>query len=472
MSTVKIKNVQAIRFIEFDMPDGQGGVRILKGGNGAGKTTAIACLNALLGRKVALGPTRGAPYGEIEGLGVSKKVQKKITSKGDPEVANLENRFDFSDLVDPPVKDPKARTKSRIRALVGLTAESASEEDFYDLVGGKERYEEIMGDRGLDGITDVLDMADEVKKAIQGHARLAEARKESAEAKWQTYVEESKGADPKKAPPSVASLADDFAKAKDARQSAERALERFEEATQHNAAIEAKIKEHGKSMPDEAKDMIVSSIEQLDEEIADLERKLAAAKQAQESWMKRHTEWQNWEERQTELEEMLINIDQKPAGNVAQLKAAEAKALEALENAEEEKSKHEAAVKAAGEGAKVLKYAEEAEQLREMAKGTDSVVTGLLPSSCPLQVQDGTLVYERNGEVVDYQELSEGERWEIALDVAIDAVGCGGVIPCSQEAWQALDTESKEAIAGQCKAAHVWLVTGEVDDGPLRVESF
>ncbi len=86
-----------------------------RGPNGAGKTTAIACINALLGQKVGLTPSRGASEGSTEGLGVEKRIRQKTITKGEAVVASLEGRFDFSDLVEPSIKDPAARNKARVR---------------------------------------------------------------------------------------------------------------------------------------------------------------------------------------------------------------------------------------------------------------------------------------------------------------------------------------------------------------------
>ena len=46
------------------------------------------------------------------------------------------------------------------------------------------------------------------------------------------------------------------------------------------------------------------------------------------------------------------------------------------------------------------------------------------------------------------------------------------MIPLSQEAWQALGPELKDSIAQQCRDSKVWLVTGEVAEGELRVEDY
>ena len=73
---------------------------------------------------------------------------------------------------------------------------------------------------------------------------------------------------------------------------------------------------------------------------------------------------------------------------------------------------------------------------------------------------------------VPYDELSTGERWEAALDVAIPVIGKGGVLPCSQESWQGLDEPSRKHVAKVCQANKVWLISAEVGDGDLTVTEY
>jgi hypothetical protein len=80
--------------------------------------------------------------------------------------------------------------------------------------------------------------------------------------------------------------------------------------------------------------------------------------------------------------------------------------------------------------------------------------------------------YELRGKKIPFEELSTGQKWKVALEYAVTAVGEGGVIPLSQEAWQALGPELKDSIAQQCRDLKVWLVTGEVAEGELRVEEY
>ncbi len=474
MGTVTIKNVQAIGYISFDLPVGQGGVRLFRGENGAGKTTSLNCLNALLGQKVNLSPSDGAPKGEISGLGVVKTIGKVVRSQGEASVPTFEGRFNFSDLVEPSVKDPAARNKSRIRALVGLTAKQASVADFYEVFGGQAEFERlIIDDEGeLDGMTDVLELADWLKRKLQAQARLREVQLESAEMHWQNAVEMSKGHKPDAPPESVAGLAAKYSEAKNAHQRALQAIEQHDRDVAQNVRVEELLAKHEERKPARAPAELIEQLKSTKATVADLEKRLEVARASVAKLQANFDAAVQWENQRLEIEETRVEIKQCLEDPVP-LAAAEAAALAALESAEETKQRWEAAVKARKYAEEIKAKRSEAEKMRTLANRTNEVVTTLLPKG-PLQVRDGVLSvhHAKRNAWVPYDELSTGERWEAALDVAIPVIGEDGVLPCSQEAWQGLDEPSRKHVAKVCQANKVWLISAEVGDGDLTVTEY
>ena len=71
------------------------------------------------------------------------------------------------------------------------------------------------------------------------------------------------------------------------------------------------------------------------------------------------------------------------------------------------------------------KQHEESELLREAARGTDEILAGLLAAVAPkgLSIKEGRLVVERDGQQEFFADLSEGERWALAMDLALAALG-------------------------------------------------
>jgi hypothetical protein len=86
--------------------------------------------------------------------------------------------------------------------------------------------------------------------------------------------------------------------------------------------------------------------------------------------------------------------------------------------------------------------------LREAAKGIDTVLSeAVAKTGSPLKVEAGRLYVDSRGEKKLFAELSDGERWLLALDIAIDALGDKGFIGIPQWAWGELQPANKKAIA-------------------------
>lgn len=66
--------------------------------------------------------------------------------------------------------------------------------------------------------------------------------------------------------------------------------------------------------------------------------------------------------------------------------------------------------------------------------------------------------------VTPYAELSAGERWRIALDVAVGALPSHGVLTVPQEAWEGLDPENRRLVAEHVRDRGVVLLTAEASE--------
>ncbi|KKM99272.1 hypothetical protein LCGC14_1149470 [marine sediment metagenome] len=108
-----------------------------------------------------------------------------------------------------------------------------------------------------------------------------------------------------------------------------------------------------------------------------------------------------------------------------------------------------------------------AERLRAAAKATDAVLSNALAvTGCPLRVEAERLVVTTDrGPSTFYADLSQGERSRIAVDLAIEAVGEGGLIPLVQEFWEGLDPKNQRAIATAAREADVSILTAKATDG-------
>ena len=106
--------------------------------------------------------------------------------------------------------------------------------------------------------------------------------------------------------------------------------------------------------------------------------------------------------------------------------------------------------------AKAKQHRAEADRLRKAA-GTDEVLSGVVSKSgSPLRVEAGRLVLDTHRGATYFGDLSHGERWKMAIDIAIEAVGPNGVLTVPQECWEGLDEIARKAIAEHVQGPGWW----------------
>lgn len=473
MATVELKNVGPIGAIEFELPEGQGGVKVFKGTSGAGKTTALRALNGLMGDKDSLAgltPHDGEERGEVVGLGRNLKVGQRITSGGAVTAPNL-SKIDISTLVEPRVIDPAARTKVRVRCLVMLGGKPVTPAD---LLG--EQYARYASDIDLDEISksdDPVAMADKIKRAIDTRALEREREAERLTGMAMAKRQEAGDIDELQAVVAHEDAVVEHRKALVLRSTTERVRERYAEDKARNESLAALVAAEG-----DPPDIAASEAERarLVEAASSLEQRLLAMKEA---IRQKDVEIRlgkgivdkinGWKSQIVELNEE----DNVSDARLQELLDAENAALRALEMAGQAESRRRALAESLELTNQAADVVEQAKADRMIGSLVQQRVQQSLPEG-PIQIQDGQLVVfqGKRKKAVPIDELSTGERWRVALEYGISAVGEGGVLVVPQEAWQACSPELKKQNAEQCRDARVWLITGEVDEGPLRVEDY
>ncbi|RMF88081.1 MAG: hypothetical protein D6741_19670, partial [Planctomycetota bacterium] len=105
-----------------------------------------------------------------------------------------------------------------------------------------------------------------------------------------------------------------------------------------------------------------------------------------------------------------------------------------------------------------------AESLRNSAHATDDVLSDLVGRvTSRLRVEEGRLVCDTDRGAEPFSELSPGERWRIALEIAAEQVGEGGLVTVPQEAWEALDPVNRAEVAEIARSVGVVILTAEAD---------
>lgn len=484
---VLIEDIGPIERLEFTAPPGR--ITVLRGCNGVGKTQALGAVDALVSGRGRLVGRDGTTSGVARGFGVKIAVGRGGANRrsGELEVESIEDRLNIADLVDPGLKDPVAADGRRIRALVALSGVNPDVALFEALVeGGREELLTLLPEEALQA-GDLVDMAARVKRALESAARAKETEaanlRRDAEAKRATCegVDLTAPSDRLTLQASVEDCSQTWAKLREKRA----------------AGLEAK-------------DAREADLRRLDElkaaragqpSLADLASQAEAAG-ATFCAASRRVEELRKELAQAEADEALADEVAMSAGRALESAKRETAALSALETAvagalpecpssEAVAAAHSrllharAAVEA---GVRVrdalgrIEQAEEieatadqagarAEALRDAARGTEDVLSRIVAGMGGAfrvdkefrLVVPGT---ERGEEY--FAELSHGERWKLALSVAIEAfraAGKPGLLSIPQEAWEGLDGDNRRAIADAIDGTDLSVVTAEADHG-------
>jgi DNA repair ATPase RecN len=490
MPEITIRDVGPIEAVTIPVPE-HGGVVVLRGANGTGKSTALDAIDTMARGNGALSARarHGAKKGSIEGLGASVTVGlTKSSRKGELEVATFEARVNVAALVDPGIKDPAIADRYRIATACGLAGIEPDPEQFRAIATDVELDESVFeGD-------DIVLIAGRVRNAIHAAARSWEAKGIDLAARSRALFEAA-GEPGDTVPVEQAQQALEAAIAeqsalKAAAASAAQAAEAASVARRGIAALEAQPFDGGsverlRGEVGEAE----AALPGLQQEVEDLRARLAEAEQNVRDCSSyldaKRRELAGAERHDADLAKAMDLLEEAMAGSAAPSPEAIADADYRVNVARQALAKAATAERAARQReeadrvhAEALAAADRATALRDASQQTDAVLAAHLAAVMPqgLRVQDGRLVVDRGKRVVPFGELSDGERWHIALDLAIEAMGGTGLVAIQQVAWEGLDGPSRRSIAEHAEARGVLIVTAEADHGevagPLRAEVF
>lgn len=476
MQEIQIKNIGPIASVTIPVPE-EGGVVVLTGRNGSGKSHALEAVSAATTGKGKPPLKDMAKSGTVSVPGVTMTVARSVRRKGELQVETLEGRLSIADLVDPGFVDPERADAKRIKALVGLSKADISVDDLHGFP---------------ENLTDDLSLDDPVAAMAELRKRLNIGANE---------YEKLSAKDAAAAAAILESLVDDLdtpidpAAAQERITAALRALDALQKQSELAEAAKARIEaarermRHLAELPFLDLEKAIQDATRLEQETAqkkalavELKAKYEAAlADYKESVVHRDAATDRFEDAQAqaklreELERQIQEAHIEPpsadalAAAAAELDAAKASQAKAAQQQimAQQRDRADALSISAQE------YADEAKELREKAKQTDEVLSEIVAEipACPLRVIDGRLVTNTKRGATFYSNLSPGERWRIALDIAIQAVGTGGLLVIPQEAWEGLDPDNRAAIDARAKESKVVVLTAEcsADDGIVSV---
>lgn len=479
---IEVKNLGPIAEASFCLSDY--GVTCLVGSNGIGKSILLdAVQKAALGTgKLAL--RDGQRRGSLQVGGAVISIGAATRHNGEFQIENIESRMPLSMLVDPRMKTAEAADKQRIKALVALTGVAASR-DLFAKHEALSDFADVVSDEST-ATDDLVEMSGRIKRDYESKAREAERDADREEGHIRGLEEAGAGVD------------------LTAESDAAKLQTEYDAARDKHAAIDARITEYARTKEDADTahaDLLkleagyvgasLAEVSAADAEavrvhgeclslVEKLESQLAAAKTQLDLAAEKSTAADALLQRASShfkslgvLRETIDRFSRTRA--VGDDIGAASTELDAARRAQEQGVKirdaREKLAKAAEHKAAAAAARDKANRLRYAAKCVDEVLSDAI--QCPqlrVELQDGVtrLVTDHptRGKSVPYHELSEGERWKLAIDLGVERVGQGGLLVIDQSAWEGLDSFVRPEIHAHAKAKQCFILTAEATRDP------
>lgn len=477
--TIEIKDVGPVDRVRIPVPE-DGGVVVLRGRNGSGKTKTLQAVEAAATGRGGLTVRDGQLRGSVDAFGVSLRVGRATRRTGELEVETLDGRFNVADVVDPGLKSHEAADAKRIKALVQVAGVKADPALFYQLVGGKQEFTAVVSGAAVE-TDDLIVMADRIKRDLEGAARKEEDQARHAHAASEAARSAAEGVDVtaeddsqvlqqrlEQAVAQRASLESQAETATKRHEEAERAAERLrvlssdyagpsvEKARQDELAAQQEVQ-----TAREIVQLVEAQLREVKQDLRDAESKAKWANQTRAA--------------AEEHEELIAECKAIAQGDLPQPVSTErleqaaagvSQARSAVEQGAVVRRAKQQVADAERCAAEAAAHAERSQRLRDAARSTDEVLSSVVAKTgTALRVEAGRLVLDTRRGATYFSELSHGERWRIALDVAIEAVGQRGVLVIPQEAWEGLDPDNRAAIAEHVRGRGAVVLTAEASNG-------
>lgn len=486
-TALAIENLGPVVQATIPVPE-SGGVVVLKGRNGVGKSRTLDAVENLISGRGKPSVRDGSLSGSVSGFGVTLKVARSVRRTGELEIQSLDGKLSVSDLVDPQLKSPDAADARRIKALIQVAGVKPSPELFHELFGGRDEFEKVVSSSAVEA-DDLVVMADRIKRDAETAARKAESEADHAEGRakgareaagsvdvGELHDSETLSAEMETAIAAKSKIEEQVKAHQTAMDAAELARHRLEKANSEYQGLSL-------SACKEAEEIAANGVAVANETVRKLEEALAQARAEAEQARNKQgaaiTARKQAERHEQTIalwrEQIEATIPPKPTDDQVNSAAARYReAREAVERGAVIRAALEKHKEAEQHASAALAHRKRATQLRNVAKGTDEVLSSVVAKAgTPLRVEAGRLVLSTKRGDTYFSELSHGERWKIALDVAIQAVGKGGVIVLQQEAWEGLDPMARQTVVDHVKGSEVVILTAECSaDDEVNAEVF
>ena len=467
---IKVKNIGPIERLDIPVPDG-GGFVVVRGRNGAGKSTAIKAVSELLGGdKTDIMPRDLTEKGCAEYGGAKLTVSlSRHSTRGQLEFTGIESRFDIGNLVDPGIKNKDKADERRVKQLIALSGVKVDPSIYHELVGGSEAFQDLAIDCHTD---DPLLLATRIKAALMKRASDAKRQEsrlctlaQDMQAKINDDMDVSSEHDEDR-------LRAAYDNARDEMNRTIAQREAWELGNQQVKDAKANIEKLEKSGDD---------IEELTQRLDIQESRIKALRgeleEATEEKRRLENRIQSEKKRRLELSELKTMVASMDVGKVTHKQVNESKTrvdecVHAMHRGEDIRQEifNRARLKDLTEQ-RQKHIAAETEWIKK-AGGVYDVLTSQMPE-CPLKISDGRLVVKtKRSDREPYSQLSDGQRWMIAIEVAAQFLKNGELTTADQKAFDGLTPKSRKTIDEKLRKQGVHCLTAVAVDEDLHAESY
>lgn len=506
---ITIDNIGPIQHLE--LPAAPGTITVLRGQNGCGKSTALSSVAALTRGEGRLTSRDGTTGGTAEGFGVTIRVGRGGANRrtGDLTIEAVEDKLSIADFVEPNVKDPIAADARRLKALISLAGVTADPTIYHDICGGESQFNELITPQTIEA-TDPIVMAERVKRDLESASRLYNQRAERLFGEYNAKIAANKDLDlHAESEAGVLGRKLEMAQAELAamRERAKLAVSVAEKRGQAQAALDKATAEGGVQSLENAQQSLAGAIETREQiiasgnEIAELIQnlrdqlrtaetkfslntvELKAADSQIEQINARIAAAKNHEATLATWRKTLEDTPAIQAPSADQLAAAEA-AVAAARSADHQGVLIRDGLKRVAEATELdgkrKAAVKHSEQFRDAAKSVLDVLAEQVKTLVPgikLDPELRIVVPHPIRTECFYSDLSHGERWKLALDIAVASfrrLGIRGVLAIPQEAWEGLDGRNRLLLADLVAETDLIVFTAEaarsVESNGMEVE--
>lgn len=472
MSKVVLENVGPVKHFEFEVP-ADGGVVVLRGRNGAGKSHILDAVQSLVSGDGSVPLRDGQAKGKVEGLGATIKFAKRTTRSGELEVESLTGDVDPAALVDPGIDNAERADAARIKALLTLAGVQATPANFRFADAEIELPE---------GETDPVKLAGLAAREYQRLAREEEAKTAKLQQVMQSLgsvqVEYDGETDTEVL---EQKLIDAKAGLQAAKQGQQDALRQQDAYLKAQAELEASANgiEERLAAARARRDTSMSLFQEMNHKVQEAKAALVTAeshcKAAESEALQANRDCVAIEHEASRFESLRATIAQGcPKAITDGLLTAYEKAVEIcrddMQKAALVRQNEETAQEREQLATDIEHYTDRAAKLRKYASRCEQALSDMVgQSGTGLFVEGGRLrIASDRGPDELFSELSHGERWKAAIDVCVSSVGNKALIVIPQEAWEGIDPVNRERLAEFARERSVTILTAECGDGEIQ----